>query len=383
MLVEQIQKIKITIVESELEALLLEAFYIKEHRPKYNVRLADDKSYVQIKINIKDLYPSVQLARREDSKNNLYFGPYPNSGAVKLVLKTIRKVFPFQSVPNHPKRVCLYNHIGLCPCPPVFDNSNLRKEYRKNIKGIINILEGKSPKIMKELVKKRDTLSKKENFEEALLMQKKINALSIITEPYHKPFEYHVNPNLREDLRTIELNQLMLALNTRDLKLKMLHRIECYDISNTQGVYATGSMVVFIEGEKESSEYRRFKIKKGNTPNDFAMMEEVLTRRFKRNDWEQPDLIIVDGGKGQISSALKALSVNNVSIPLIGLAKRKETIIIPESIDLKFDIGNLKFAEVSLPRDSKALHLIMRIRNEAHRFAITYHRLLRSKNALL
>ncbi len=144
LLVEKVVKIKIVIVESELEALLLEAFYIKKHRPKYNIRLADDKSYVRIKITIKSPYPAVVLARREEDKNSIYFGPYPNSGAVKLVLKTIRKVFPFQSTPNHPKRICLYNHLDLCPCPPIFDSPELKISYRKNINGIIRILDGQS-----------------------------------------------------------------------------------------------------------------------------------------------------------------------------------------------------------------------------------------------
>ncbi len=374
LLVEQVDKIKIVIVESELEALLLEAFYIKKFRPKYNIRLSDDKSYVRIRITIKDHYPTVVLTRREDDKNSVYFGPYPNSGAVKLVLKTIRRVFPFQSAPNHPKRICLYNHLGLCPCPPVFDSLELKKLYRKNIKGIIGILEGQSPKILKELQKKRDSLSEKELYEEANAIQKKISALQIITEPYHKPFEYDVNPNLRTDLRQIEIEELEKHLRENGLLVGHLQRIECYDISNTQGTHATGSMVVFTDGEKDSGQYRRFKIKKDSTPNDFAMMEEMLTRRFKRSGWEMPDLVIVDGGKGQITSALKALAINNVNIPLIGLAKREETIIIP---------GSTGFNEVSLPKNSKALHLIMRIRDEAHRFAITYHRLLRSKNALL
>jgi excinuclease ABC subunit C len=373
LLVEKVHKIKITIVESELEALLLEAFYIKKFRPKYNIRLADDKSYVRIKIAVKDKYPYIQLVRREEDPKSVFFGPYPSSGAVKLVLRTMRKVFPYQSGPTHPKQICLYNHIGLCPCPPVFDSPQLVKAYRKNINGIIRMLEGKSRQIKRELERQRDIFSKNENYEEANIIQKKINALSIITEPYHKPFEYHVNPNLRSDIRMMELTELKDILNNNGMNITYLHRIECYDISNTQGTFATGSMVVFIDGEKESSEYRRFKIKKDGTPNDFAMMEEVLTRRFKREGWEKPSLVIVDGGKGQITSALKALAINNINIPLIGLAKREETIIIPQN-------GN--FIEVSLPKNTKALHLIMRIRDEAHRFAITYHKLLRSKNAL-
>lgn len=385
-LVSQVEKIRVTIVESELEALLLEAFYIKKYRPKYNIRMNDDKSYVQIRITIKDDYPVVQLARRGTDPNSVYFGPYPSSGAVKLVLKIIRKIFPYVSAANHPKRICLYNHLGLCPCPPIFNSVGLKKEYKKNIKGITRILEGESQKILKELEKKRDKLSLKEDYEDANNLQKKIYALRIITEPYHKPFEYHVNPNLRVDLRGQEMQELMDALNKHGLGLSKLQRIECYDISNTQGVYATGSMVVFTEGEKDSTQYRRFKIKKDGTPNDFAMMQEVLQRRIRHfEDWGVPDLIIVDGGKGQVSSALKAFAANKITIPLIGLAKREETIIIP-NIYLssgELSLADENFSELSLAKNSKALHLIMRIRDEAHRFAITYHRKLRSKNALL
>lgn len=381
LLVDKVHKIKITMVESELEALLLEAFYIKKFRPKYNVRLSDDKSYIRIRITAKNDYPAVLLARRDPpaggDKRSIYYGPYPNAGAVKLVLKTIRKVFPYQSTYNHPKSICLFNHLGLCPCPPVFDSQILKKEYRKNIRGIIKILEGKSHNIMRQLERQRDLLSKNEEYENAFSVQKRINALSIITKPHHKPFEYDINPNLREDTRYQELSELMQILNPHGLNLTKLHRIECYDISNTQGTHSTGSLVVFEDGEKKSSQYRRFKIKKDGTPNDFAMIQEVLTRRFKREGWEMPDLVIVDGGKGQITSALKAMALNNVSIPLIGLAKREETIIIPQSSPLTLDAS--PFTEVSLPKNSKALHLIMRIRDEAHRFAITYHRLLRSK----
>jgi excinuclease ABC subunit C len=380
LLVSKVHRIKVTIVESELEALLLEAFYIKKLRPKYNVRLADDKSYAMIRISIKDPYPAVTLARSnpktKPEENSLFFGPYPDSRSVKLVLRTIRKVFPFQSVPNHPKKICLYHHLGLCPCPPVFDSKEQIKQYRKNIRGIIKILEGKSRTVLKELEKKRDALSRKEMYEEADVIQKRINALRIITEPRRMPFEYHLNPNLRSDIRQNELNELMSTLSKHGLKIESLKRIECYDISNTQGIYATGSMVVFTNGEKDTSEYRRFRIKRENTPNDFAMMEEVLTRRFRREGWQMPSLIIVDGGKGQVSASLKALSVNGISIPLIGLAKREEAIILPG--------GNISspFSEILLAKNSEALHLIMRIRDEAHRFAITYHKLLRSKNAL-
>ncbi|MBI2420666.1 MAG: hypothetical protein HYV38_01120 [Candidatus Levybacteria bacterium] len=181
---------------------------------------------------------------------------------------------------------------------------------------------------------------------------------------------YEENINLRSDLRKQEIDSLIETLNTNSVAVKRLDRIECFDISNISGTLSVGSMVVFSNGEKNSASYRRFKIKfpPKVIPNDFAMMQEVIQRRIKRNDWPFPDLIIADGGKGQVSSVKKILDENKVNIPLIGLAKREEIIII----------SNLK--EIRLPKNSDALKLVMRIRDEAHRFAITYHRKLRSKH---
>ncbi len=377
LLVSNIHKIRITLVESELEALLLEAHLIKKYKPFYNIRLTDGKSYLMVRITIKDIYPRVLIARNASNIDDIYFGPFPNSSFVKLVLKTIRKAFPFQSVANHPKRICLYNHLDLCPCPTMNDSVKLRQMYKKNIKSIIQIFEGKTKKIIRELEKKRDNFSKVEKYEQALIFQKKIEALEYITQPYHTPYEYDVNPNLRLDIRENEIKDLTLILREHGLGIKKLKKIECYDISNTQGTNATGSMVVFMNGDKESSLYRKFKIRRSATPDDFASMKEVLKRRLKHLEWKYPELIIVDGGKGQVSAALETFKEMQVQIPLIGLAKREETIIIPD-----FQSGKLFFNEVSLPKDVKALHLIQRIRDEAHRFALTYHRKLRSKTLL-
>lgn len=393
-MVSQINKINITIVESELEALLLEAFYIKKYRPKYNIVQKDNKTYIRVRITVKDEYPAVMLTRRDGDPSSIYFGPYPSAGSVKLVLKTIRKVFPFMSVINHPKRICLYNHLGLCPCLPAFMNQSSPSEimsfkrlYRKNINGIVKILEGKSRVIMKELEAKRDKASLKENFEEAAILQKKIDALSLITRPFHKPFEYDINPNLRSDLRSKELTELMNILNNifeKDKsghRLSKLGRIECFDISNIQGTNPTASMVVLTDGEIDKSQYRKFKMR-SRGPNDFVMMQEALARRLNHPEWMLPDLFIVDGGKGQVSSALEIVREKNYKIALIGLAKREETIVVPDEAG-RFDKNTLKFKEVSLPKNSPALNLVMRIRDEAHRFAITYHKKLRSKSVFL
>jgi len=263
---------------------------------------------------------------------------------------------------------------------------------------LIRVLEGKSQTVVKELTHEMEELSKSERFEDAQKIKRQILALQVITEPARRPFEYDVNPNLRSDIRQNELTQLKEALLAKGLEVEKLERIECYDISNIQGTNSTGSLVVLTNGEIDKSQYRKFKISIDGKPNDFAMMQEMLERRLKHTDWSDPDLIIVDGGKGQVASALLSMQLKERYFPLVGLAKREETIIIPTS--QKFHNESLfekkasdqprlygqneeHFIELSLPKDSPSLHLIQRIRNEAHRFAITYHRKLRSKNSFV
>lgn len=387
-LVSQVEKIKITVVESELESLLLEAFYIKKYKPKYNIRLTDSKTYPMIKITINHPNPAVVITRKIEEDSALYFGPYPSSAAVKLVLRTIRRIFPFHSSLNHPRRYCLYYHLGICPCLPMFPSPETRIEYKKNLRRVVRILEGESRKVLKELEKERDKLSKTEHYEKAILLQRQITALTFITNPFHVPFEYDLNPNLREDLRSEELENLrVILLNSGYQIIKPIIKIECYDISHLQGTFTTASMAVFVNGEKETSSYRKYKIRLEKTPDDFASMKEVLLRRFRHTEWQYPDLIIIDGGKGQVSASLEILNQLNINIPLIGLAKRDEIIVLPllhpllqqhkaKNIKIKNDDS---FAEIILPKDTKALLLIRRIRDEAHRFAVSYHKKLRAK----
>jgi excinuclease ABC subunit C len=304
-------------------------------------------------------------ARKEDDEKSIYFGPFPSAKAVRNVLKLLRRIFPFHSELHHAPKPCLYYHLQLCPCVPAFDSKHARVSYKKTVSHIIDFLCGKTKKVIKDLEQERDKESKNEQFEKAKKVQEQINAITLITRPFHKPFEYEVNPNLRMDIRFEELQELQKILMQHNISIVLPKRIECYDISNTQGVHATASMVVFTDGEKDASEYRKFKIRYTQGPNDFAMMKEVLTRRLKHSEWPMPDLFIVDGGKGQISSAHSILQENNCTVPLIGLAKKEETIITSS------------FEEISLPKHAKSLQLIMRIRDEAHRFAISYHKKLR------
>lgn len=254
----------------------------------------------------------------------------------------------------------------------MFKTKNENDDYRKNILHIIQFLKGENKKIIRDLEKDRELASKNELFEKAATIQSKINSIAAITEKRTNPFDYETNPNLLSDVRLKEINELISALNENEVYVEKLNRIECYDISNISGVNAVGSMVVFANGEKDGASYRRFKIKNPPkvVPNDFAMMEEVISRRLRHDEWQTPDLMIIDGGKGQVTSAVKALGKQNKLIPLVGLAKREELLITPD------------FKIIRLPRNSNALNLVRRVRDEAHRFAITYHKKLRAKKFL-
>ncbi len=364
-LVSQIKTIKTISVTSEVESFLLEERLVKKYRPRFNISLKDDKAYPLVKITTKDKYPAIFIVRKEDDKRSLYFGPYTSANSLRTVLKIIRRIFPYQSVARHGSGLCLYYHLGLCPCPSVTNDQN----YKKTIKHVINFLNGNTKKVIKDLEKERDEFSKRQDFENAGGLQKKIDAINLITSPFYKPFFYEENPNFKSDILQQELSSLIQILNENNVKVEKLERIECYDISNIQGKSATASMVVLTNGEKDTSSYRRFKIRGfyNNKANDFAMLSEVLKRRLRHSEWQMPDLIVIDGGKGQVSSVLKVIKELNVQIPLIGLAKREETIITQG------------LSEIRLPKDSKALLLIIKVRDEAHRFAITYHKKLRSK----
>jgi excinuclease ABC subunit C len=371
LLVSQIATINVTLVESEIESLLLEANLIKRYSPKYNARLTDGKMYPVIRIAIKNDVPWVSVARKRDDPKSVYFGPYPESSAMRYVLRMLRRVFPYVSVQNHDKKPCLYNHINLCPCVSKTSTEEAKIAYKKNLKRLIQFLQGKKKALLLSLKRERDRESKNENFEAASNLQKQIDSIVYITSKNREAFEYEINPNLRSDIREEERSELIAVLEKCGVNLENLTRIECFDISNISGTHAVGSMVVFIDGDKASNWYRRFKIKKNpGKPNDFAMMQEVLERRLRRQDWKWPDLIIVDGGKGQVTAALTAMKNVEKTVPLIGLAKREEIIITSDH------------KEILLPRSSNALKLIMRIRDEAHRFAVTYHKKLRSKYAI-
>ncbi len=362
-LVAEIAKIEYIVVETEVESLLLEANLIKKYLPKYNIIVKDDKSPLYIKIDYSSPVPKVLAVRKPKSKikrGDYIFGPYPSSKTVTYFLKNIRKVIPF-CTHSADKRPCLYVHLGLCPDP--YRSEKNRLKYRRDLKILVKFLSGKYQKIITDLNKQMTTASKNQAFETALLLKKQIEGLTYVTQKVRYPDEYLRSPNLLSDLNLQKIYTLKKVLNlTRTPK-----RIECYDISNFQGTNATGSMVVLTNGAPDKSQYRRFRIKTKSTPDDFAMHKEMLTRRLK-NDWPLPDLFVIDGGKGQVSTANAVLKENNIDIPIIGLAKRLEEIFIPNQLN-----------SIILEKNSPAILLLRQIRDESHRFAITYHRKLRKK----
>ncbi|HVZ66779.1 MAG TPA: excinuclease ABC subunit UvrC [Patescibacteria group bacterium] len=371
MMVKEIRSLSHIVVDSEIEAFLLEASLIKKNKPYYNIKLADDKFFPYIKIG-KTPFPYVVITRKFDDQDANYFGPYTSTTDLKIVLKLLRRIFPYQSLKNHPKKKCLYYHLGLCPCIPVFREK--LTEYKRNIRKLEKFLEGDKENLIKDLLKEQREDVKNEEFEKAAEVQKQMERISAITNEHYDPFAYQQNTDFYYQRIKNELVSLEEILKKYGIETGYLKRIECYDISNIQGTNATGSMVVFVDGDASKKDYRRFKIKFKKTPDDFAMHQEVMSRRVKRDDWEKPNLIIVDGGKGQVSSVLQVLAHYGYNVPLVGIAKREETIVIP----IKTGLG-LDFIEVKLPKSTPGINLVRRIRDEAHRFAITYHRLLRKK----
>jgi len=335
-------------VESEFESLLLEAKLIRKYMPHYNVLAKDDKHPLYIQIT-KETYPRVITARKasENDSNIAFFGPFPSSKDVYNILRWIRRIFPYS---DHKlgKRACLYSHIGLCnPCPNEIKTDVERAIYLKNIKHIRAVFSGKFSSLKNELNKEMELLSKNQKFEEAAEVRNKVRNLAYITSP-QMPTDYYIeNPNLYEDIRSKELKDLGKLTN-----IKNLHRIECFDNAHLAGTNATASMVVFIDGEAEKSEYRHFKIRQKNGQSDYDSMREIAQRRANHfEDWGKPDLIIVDGGKGQLSSFV-------INAPIVGIAKHPDRLIVGEN---------------KIKLEGPVLNLVQRMRDEAHRFARRYH----------
>jgi excinuclease ABC subunit C len=505
-LVKNIAHIEWIVVGSELEALILEMNLIKKHRPRFNVRLKDDKRYPYIKVHWADPFPKVTVTRQMVSDGSRYFGPYTSVWAVHQTLDVLRRIFPYltcdREITGKDARPCLYFDIKLCsgPCIGRIDQTG----YRQMIDDLCQFLDGRTEKIVARLRQEMDKAAEELKFERAAAIRDQIGAIDRVVEKQKvissdqmdsdviamarangeacvQIFfirngkmigrEYFIlegtedEPNseiiaefikqfyseaasiptevllpeeveeaqvIREWLNTrrtgpkVELvvprqgtpqELVQMATENAVETLRALkaqwdadtnkqteslsdlqqaldlpeppNRIECYDISNTQGTASVGSMVVFEQGVPAKRLYRRFNIASVTGPDDFASMEEVLTRRFRRWQAAQelnapgekkdpsfaflPDLLMVDGGKGQLSRAVAVLEKFDLlgKVPVVGLAKQQEELFRPGLRD-----------SLLLPRHSQGLYLIQRIRDEAHRFAITAHRNRRTKLGL-
>ncbi|VAX36538.1 Excinuclease ABC subunit C [hydrothermal vent metagenome] len=353
LLVADIKDIDILETASEAEALILEASLIKQYKPKYNIDLRDDKSYPLIQVT-KDGFPRISVERpRKKSDKCHYYGPYVKPGLIREALSIIRRIFPFRVCDPFPKKECLDYHIGLCDAPCI--KKITKKEYGKNIRHVRLILEGKKDTLYRNLKKEMEEYSQALKFEKAAKVRDQLRAIGALYSGT-KDINYYK-----------ESEQLQRALNLP----RAPERVETFDISNIMGQQAVGSMVSFLNGKPDKRNYRRFKIKSVQGIDDFKMMAEVVRRRYRRLKAEGkafPDLIVIDGGKGQLSAAYAELVKLEVQISIVSLAKREEEIFLPG-----------KRNPVRLSLDSLGLKLLQRTRDEAHRFAITYHRKLRGK----
>lgn len=358
-MVTKITQIKHILCDSEIEALILESEFICRYKPKYNIEWKDDKNFLYIMIT-KEEIPRVSEIRPPLLEKAIYLGPFTDAQAVRNTLKNIRRIFPYRSCKNLPQKACLQYYIKRCPAPCT--GSISLTDYKKTIKNLVNVLSGKKEKIILEIEKAMKIKAREKKFEEAAELRDRLFDLKKIRQTVI--FDETKKDNLEVDESLINLAKVLILP-------QIPRRIEAYDISNISGHQATGSMIVFESGLPAKKEYKKFKIKKIKGINDCKMMKEILERRFK-NNWQIPDLIIIDGGKGQLNSALEAIKKANLKMPIniIGLAKKKEEIIIKKGHN---------FHIINLPNSSKVLHLLQRIRDEAHRFAIIYHTKLKEK----
>ena len=498
-LADQAHDIDFFVTNLEQEALILECNLIKRHRPRYNVRLKDDKTFPYIKIDLSEDWPRVRFTRLLEEDGAHYFGPFASARSVRQTLKVIRSIFPFRScsktITGTDPRPCLQYHIRRCQGPCI--GAVTREDYAAMMKQVILFLEGRQDRVVRELEKKMTKAADALDFEKAAMFRDQIQAIDRVIEgqkiaaatsgeqdviafaaerdqayvqvffvrndklvgrdsfmlegtsqeeppdimssfikqfygsaAYIPPLlllqypaddmaairewlqskrgggvrilvptrgnrRHLVNivaENADQGLRQLRIKQLAApaalaaALEEIEKELHLPHtpsRLEGYDISNIQGTGAVGSMVVFEEGRPKPSLYRRFRIKTVGAANDYAMLQEVLRRRFRRiaatesdtatpDAWAVvPDLVLIDGGKGQLSAALSVMEETGAgSVPVIGLAKENESIFVPGRRDA-----------IILPGNSPGLQLLQRLRDEAHRFALGYHLKVRRKQA--
>ena len=452
LLISEIVDTDWTELETEADALFLEAELVRRYLPRYNILLRDDKSQIYVRISYKSDYPTVTITRRPLDDGAEYFGPYSSPYAIKKALRYLRKAFPYAvSKPVNQKRTNLYYHLGLDP--GLEEGRTSLDAYRANLRKLMQYLRGERVQLVREIERDMKKAAKNKDFEEAAKLRNRLYALQALSRQtlfgdreiqdatrdqalvdlatllqlYEKP---RVTQNITDsevagldavqerseersaaykDVRQASTAASAAAMrqeqersagsaSARSLVPRKLRRMECFDISHMQGTDTVASMVVFINGLPDKANYRKFKMRlPGN--DDFAHMHEALCRRLReenRKKWGMPDLIIIDGGKGQLTSAIKARDEAGLSnIPMVGLAKREEEIIIHKSKSLKgvnaekvaeiaaknhaYLADSPEFISIDLPAQSHVVKLLQRIRDESHRFAVSYHSTLKQK----
>jgi len=410
--INQVNKVGFLKTNSEIEALILEANLIKKYQPKYNVMWRDDKNYFYVAIVPMAKPPRIhdKVGTKNDAKLPYIYithqpqprteniGPFTEGTALKKTLRFLRRAFPYYSVKKHSKLKCTYCHLDLCPGPyeqlfaPRPDGlgaPNAFGEYKKNIKKLILILKGKRNAVLKSLKKEMKQLSREREFEKAGKIRDKINALQQIME--HTRVINAANTVVINHARAENMTSPYWLGTEKILKeilgiKKSITRMECYDVSNIQGKQATGSMVVFINNKPDKNQYRKFRIRIKNEPNDIAMLKETISRRLQHSEWPYPEIMLIDGGKGQLNAALEIKNsknylkilkrtlrgASNKNLKIISIAKGRQELFI-EGKNKPIPLKNL-------PRE--IFNLILQLDAEAHRFAITYHKKLRKKNLL-
>lgn len=374
--------------ESEIDALFLESEMVKRYMPRYNILLRDDKSLSFVRIDMKSEWPYVSFTRNPADDQAEYFGPYYNGFAVKKALRYLRKVFPYYTKsPKQTDRIDLDVHIGLSPQPGISS-----EDYKGILRKLIRYIEGGRKVLTKELEKEMSAAAKRHDFESAASLRNKLRDLHELQSRIM--FGDKEFMDISKDKALSDLVDL-LGLN------KIPVRIEGYDISHMSGTNVVASMVVFSNGASDRASYRKFKTRIEHN-NDFYNMNETLTRRLSEKNlksWGTPDLILIDGGKGQLDAALKARdsfdqptqghTLERSKIPFIGLAKREEQIVIHhqksgvvinreklQELDGYITVTD-DFTLINLPHSTHIIKLLQRIRDESHRFAISYHTVLK------
>lgn len=351
-------------LKSEAEALLLEDRLVKEYQPRFNIELKDDKMYPLLKVTVNEPWPRVQLVRRRHEDDSRYFGPYTDVGALRRVLRFLRKTFKLRSCkPKLPgpedQRHCLYYHLGECLAPCIKEVSPT--EYQDAVKQVCLLLDGRADELVKRLRSKMFYMSRHKKYEKAAKIRDLIFDLERV-----------VGSKVRKEIlkgmiyKPLEVDKEVRALGEVLGLPSAPIWIDAFDVSNLCGKEAVGSLIVFRNGLPYKNGYRRFRIKRVTGINDYAMIKEIMERRYKRlleEGGHLPNLILIDGGKGQYNIARGVLGEFGIDVKVVGLAKRFEELYTP--------------TVVRLPKDSPALKLLMRVRDEAHRFAVAYHRKLR------